>query len=201
MLAVASAKSRRTALILSVAGGILGLDRFYLGRYWTGLAKLLTLGALIWWITDIFQLLAGDLKPIDGDYADFVSPLAQAPAQPAAQPQDKKKPAEPAPAPAPIARKPLPPIEPKAINAKSDTIKPKIIEKETLEPIVVASVDERKQHIAITTKRNHRARKTKIARAKRKGPKARRVPKKRMPKTKNGKRHTVARKQKPKRKR
>ncbi|MFN3820763.1 MAG: NINE protein [bacterium] len=47
-----------TVLILSIIGGILGLDRLYLGQLGLGAAKLLlcwlTLG--IWWIIDIFLI-------------------------------------------------------------------------------------------------------------------------------------------------
>jgi TM2 domain-containing membrane protein YozV len=50
-------KSQRTAFFLSMFGGFLGLDRFYLGNYYSGLAKLSTLGGFgAWWIYDIVRI-------------------------------------------------------------------------------------------------------------------------------------------------
>jgi TM2 domain-containing membrane protein YozV len=47
--------------------GILGVHRFYLGRWQTGLAMLLTLGGLgIWWIVDMFLISCGALTDVDG---------------------------------------------------------------------------------------------------------------------------------------
>jgi len=58
-------RSRVVALVLSLAG-FLGLHRFYLGRFWTGLLMLVTLGGFgIWWIVDIYLVLTGKLR--DGD--------------------------------------------------------------------------------------------------------------------------------------
>ena len=49
--------------LLSMLFGILGLDRFYTGRYLTGALKLLSLGGLgVWWITDLGIVLAGGLR-------------------------------------------------------------------------------------------------------------------------------------------
>ena len=49
--------------LLSMLFGILGLDRFYTGRYLTGALKLLSLGGLgIWWIIDLGIVLAGGLR-------------------------------------------------------------------------------------------------------------------------------------------
>lgn len=46
-------KSQVVAYTLSLFGGPLGLDRFYLGQYYAGLVKLATLGgAGLWWISD-----------------------------------------------------------------------------------------------------------------------------------------------------
>ena len=49
------------ALVISFLFGPLGVDRFYLGCFWTGIIKLLTLGGLgIWALIDFIRLLAGD---------------------------------------------------------------------------------------------------------------------------------------------
>lgn len=60
-----SRRSRFVALALSFFG-FLGLHRFYLGRFWTGLLMLITIGGFgVWWIWDVFLLLTGKLR--DGD--------------------------------------------------------------------------------------------------------------------------------------
>jgi len=47
-------KSQAKAFFLSLFGGYLGLDRFYLGQYYTSFVKLATLGGLgAWWIFDV----------------------------------------------------------------------------------------------------------------------------------------------------
>lgn len=52
-------KTPDTAQILSVVGGQLGLDRFYIGETGLGIAKLLTCGGLgIWVIIDWFSIMA-----------------------------------------------------------------------------------------------------------------------------------------------
>jgi hypothetical protein len=49
--------------LLSMLFGVLGCDRFYTGRYFTGALKLLSLGGLgIWWIIDLGIVLAGGLR-------------------------------------------------------------------------------------------------------------------------------------------
>ena len=63
-------RSRFVAHVLSLAG-FLGLHRFYLGRFWTGLLMLVTLGGFgIWWIVDIYLLLTSKLR--DGDKQELV---------------------------------------------------------------------------------------------------------------------------------
>lgn len=60
-------KSRRTALILSIFLGELGIDRFYMGYIGTGILKLITGGGLgIWYIIDIAQIALGNMKTKDG---------------------------------------------------------------------------------------------------------------------------------------
>lgn len=47
----------RTAYILAILGGLLGLHAFYLGKPIKGLIFLLTLGGfLIWWVVDLITL-------------------------------------------------------------------------------------------------------------------------------------------------
>ena len=51
-------KDPRTALAISIIGGSLGVDRFYIGYIGLGIAKLLTFGGLfIWTIIDWFLIL------------------------------------------------------------------------------------------------------------------------------------------------
>ncbi len=57
-------KSKGLAIVLSILFGILGVDRFYYGYYFTGMLKLLTLGgAGIWWLIDIILIASGKLRP------------------------------------------------------------------------------------------------------------------------------------------
>lgn len=59
----ASEKSWVIALLLSIFFGIIGADRFYLGRWELGILKLLTMGGLFaWWLIDIVLLLLGVMK-------------------------------------------------------------------------------------------------------------------------------------------
>lgn len=62
-------KSRLVALILALLLGYLGVHRFYLGRFWTALLMMLTLGgAGIWWLVDIILLACGKITDRDGRY-------------------------------------------------------------------------------------------------------------------------------------
>jgi TM2 domain-containing membrane protein YozV len=55
-----SGKSFRTVWLISVFGGWLGIDRFYLGHVGTGVLKLLGGGWYgIWWAVDMIRLLRG----------------------------------------------------------------------------------------------------------------------------------------------
>ncbi len=51
-------KDPRTALAVSIIGGSLGIDRFFIGDIGLGIAKLLTLGGFfIWTIIDWFLIM------------------------------------------------------------------------------------------------------------------------------------------------
>lgn len=51
-------KDPKTALAISIIGGSLGIDRFFIGDIGLGIAKLLTLGGLfIWTIIDWFLIM------------------------------------------------------------------------------------------------------------------------------------------------
>ena len=60
-------KSFLTTWLLSLLLGNLGVDRFYLGKIGTGIAKLLTAGGLgIWSIVDLIITLTGNTRDKDG---------------------------------------------------------------------------------------------------------------------------------------
>lgn len=53
-------------LILSIFGGIFGLDRFYLGYPALGILKLWTLGGFgLWYLADILFIATGVIRPAD----------------------------------------------------------------------------------------------------------------------------------------
>ena len=53
---------------LSFMWGVFGADRFYLGKYWTGLLKLLTFGGLgLWAIIDLTMVMSGSMRDKQGN--------------------------------------------------------------------------------------------------------------------------------------
>lgn len=57
----------KTTWVLSLALGIFGVDRFYLGKVGTGLLKLFTFGGLgIWYVIDLILILTGATRDKQG---------------------------------------------------------------------------------------------------------------------------------------
>lgn len=64
---ISSSKSWIVLLLLSLLVGILGIDRFYLGKIGTGILKLITLGGFgIWWLIDVIFIVTGNMKDKSG---------------------------------------------------------------------------------------------------------------------------------------
>ena len=62
-----SKKSWLVALLLSIFVGVLGVDRFYLGKTGTGILKLITGGGFgIWWLIDLIIIATGNMKDSEG---------------------------------------------------------------------------------------------------------------------------------------
>ena len=62
-----SGKSFVSVLILCIVLGWLGVHRFYVGKIWTGIIMLLTLGGLgIWTLIDIIVIATQNFKDSDG---------------------------------------------------------------------------------------------------------------------------------------
>ena len=52
---------------LSFMWGIFGVDRFYLGKFWTGILKLLTFGGFgIWALIDLTMIMSGSMRDKQG---------------------------------------------------------------------------------------------------------------------------------------
>lgn len=67
-----SEKSARTALLLCLFLGPLGIHRFYVGKIGTGLLMLLTAGGLgIWTLVDLILIASCDFKDADGKLLEF----------------------------------------------------------------------------------------------------------------------------------
>jgi TM2 domain len=63
-----SERSRAVALILALAVpvGLLGLPRFYVGRWQSGLLQLVSFGGMgIWWLYDLVLICAGEFRDAD----------------------------------------------------------------------------------------------------------------------------------------
>jgi len=59
----ASPKSRLAALLLCWFFGIFGVHRFYVGKIWTGILMIFTLGGLgIWVLVDLIMIIVGAFK-------------------------------------------------------------------------------------------------------------------------------------------
>lgn len=56
------------AFFFSFIFGVFGADRFYLGKIWTGLLKLLTFGGFgIWAFVDLMQIMSGVMRDKQGN--------------------------------------------------------------------------------------------------------------------------------------
>lgn len=62
-----SHRSFPVTFLLALFFGIVGADRFYLGKQWTGALKLLSGGGLwLWWLADLVLLLKGQVLDSKG---------------------------------------------------------------------------------------------------------------------------------------
>ena len=63
----ASPKSRVVALLLCFILGVFGAHRFYVGKIWTGVLQIVTLGGLgIWSLVDLIMIIVGAFKDKQG---------------------------------------------------------------------------------------------------------------------------------------
>lgn len=62
-----SKKSRLTTALLAFFFGVVGAHRFYIGKIWTGLLMIFTLGGLgIWALIDFIRAASGTMRDKDG---------------------------------------------------------------------------------------------------------------------------------------
>ena len=55
-------------LLLCFWGGVLGIHRFYVGKVFTGVLQLITLGGFgIWWIIDMCMIGSGNVTDNEGN--------------------------------------------------------------------------------------------------------------------------------------
>ena len=63
-----SDKSKFVALILCFFLGVLGVHRFYVGKFGTGFLQLITAGGFgVWWIIDFIFILLGKFTDKNGN--------------------------------------------------------------------------------------------------------------------------------------
>lgn len=95
---VRSPKNRVLAFLMAFFFGYLGVHRFYVGKFWTGLLLLFTGGGFgIWWIIDAIIILLGRFKDAEGrvlgppNYEYRQLPAHQAPPRQFATSQSRPK--------------------------------------------------------------------------------------------------------------
>ena len=75
-----SNKSKSTTFLLCYFLGGIGVHRFYLGKFITGILMLLTGGGLmIWWLLDLYRIITGRLKDKQGKNLSVSQPYADQP--------------------------------------------------------------------------------------------------------------------------
>ncbi len=75
-----SNKSKSTTFLLCYFLGGIGVHRFYLGKFITGILMLLTGGGfMIWWLVDLYRIITGRLKDKQGNDLSVSQPYADQP--------------------------------------------------------------------------------------------------------------------------
>jgi len=73
-----SPKSRVLAALMAVFFGPMGVHRFYVGKFWSGLLLLVTLGGFgVWWIVDLVMILLGRFTDAEGRLLGPPRPTAE----------------------------------------------------------------------------------------------------------------------------